>query len=127
MIKIFFNAIFTYMAINAGCVEAAEDQVISVRCSLALGKTISQLPSVKRSANKEYLVGYSGVRCEDRGDFIRVSYRLASREVLMHDGEDYFLIDADSWVVVEKWVGGGGWVDPDYERKVLEGINRRSQ
>ena len=76
----------------------------------------------KREHTK-YISDYATVLCEDRGDVIRVSYRF-STEALTHDGEDYFLVDANRWAIVEKWVGGGAWIDPDYEKKILEATKK---
>ena len=108
---------------TVGCVGAAQENSISVRCSLALAITAPELPTVAKLEHTKYISDYASVLCEDRGDVIRVSYRF-SNEVLAHDGEDYFLVDAKRWVVVEKWVGGGAWLDPDYEKKILEATKK---
>ena len=126
--KLFIPKSITLLLTACGCVGAAQESVISVRCSLALAITAPELPSMAKSERPKYLSDYATVLCEDRGDAVRVSYRFAGAGALTHDGEDYFLVDAERWVIVEKWVDGGAWLDPDYERKVRDAMkNPRKQ
>lgn len=100
-------------------VAAAAEQEISVRCANSLAVVKSHLVYEKNGQHDDVFSKYKRIWCEDRGDYIALELKLFSADVdTVRDGEDYFLVDAQKWAVVEKWVGGrGGWIDPSYERK----------
>jgi hypothetical protein len=125
----FFAGLSLTFALNT--VGAVERLQITPRCVSALSLAIPQVANEFLRHSRDDFPNalkntYQEIDCKDEGDLISISFRKAGvSESTTRDGEEYFLIDTNQWKIVEKWIGGGGWIDPEYENKVLKRDGKR--